>query len=88
MDAVLGLYLLSSNHTRSLRVCNVRYKNNRSDLTVAYYISIYTQLCCNFEESSLINIVENYNHCLAEIGSHGSSLTLYQIPNIFGWEIV
>ena len=39
-------------------------------------------------ESSLINIVENYNHCLAEIGSHGSSLTLGQIPNIFGSENV
>ena len=42
------------------------------------------QLYHNFEESSLINIVENYNHCLAGIGSHGSSLTLDQIQTIFG----
>ena len=42
----------------------------------------------NFEESSLINIVENYNHHHAEIGSHGSSLTLDQFPIIFGSENV
>ena len=42
----------------------------------------------NSEESSLINIVENYNHHLAKIGSHGSSLTLDQFPIIFGSENV
>ena len=42
----------------------------------------------NLEESSLINIVENYNHRLADIGSHRSSLTLDQIRNIFGSENV
>ena len=40
------------------------------------------------EESSLINIVENYNHHLAGIGSHGSSLTVHQIGTIFGSENV
>ena len=30
-----------------------------------------TQLYRNFEKSSSINIVENYNHRLAKIGSHG-----------------
>ena len=35
------------------------------------------------EESSLINTVENYNHCLAGIGSHGSSLTLDKIGKYF-----
>ena len=35
-------------------------------LTVEYYIYLYkSQLYCKFEESSLINIVENYNHRLA-----------------------
>ena len=46
------------------------------------------QLYRSFEESSLINIVENYNHHLAEIGSHSSSHTLDQIRNIFGSEYV
>ena len=41
----------------------------------------------NFEESSLINIVENHHHH-AEIGSHRSSLTLDQFPLIFGSENV
>ena len=38
------------------------------------------------QEPSSINIVENYNHHLTKIGSHGSSLTLGQIPTIFGSE--
>ena len=40
------------------------------------------------EESSLINNMEYFNHRLAEIGSHGSSLTLDQIPTMFGSENV
>ena len=40
------------------------------------------------QEPSSINIVENYNHHLAKIGSHGSSLTLSKIPTIFGSENV
>ena len=44
-------------------------------LTVEYYVHLYViQSYRNFEESSLINIVENYNHYLAGIGSHGSIL--------------
>ena len=44
-------------------------------VTVEYYVHLYViQLYRNFEESSLINIIENYNHYLAGIGSHGSIL--------------
>ena len=40
---------------------------------VLYVIKLYR----NFEESSLIKIVENFNHRLVGgIGIHGSSLTL------------
>ena len=46
------------------------------------------QLCRNFEKSSLINIVENCYHRLAVTGSHGSSLTLYQIRTTIGSENV
>ena len=38
------------------------------------------------QEPSSINIVENYNHHLTKLESHGSSLTLGQIPTIFGSE--
>ena len=57
-----------------------------SNCTYFDLILYVTQLYRNFEESSLINIVENYNHRLAKIGSHGSSLKFGQIPTIFGSE--
>ena len=62
---------------KSHSLCSVRYKKTttRIDLfllsNIIYYVYLYViQLFLNFEESSLINIVENYNHCLAGIGSH------------------
>ena len=47
---------------------------------VLYVIKLYR----NFEESSLINIVENFNYRLVGgIGSHGSSLTLWSKSELF-----
>ena len=47
---------------------NIKSKlSNIIYLYISQFIELYVdaQLYCNFEESSLINIVENYNHHLA-----------------------
>ena len=77
----MGVVLRLSTHHTPYVTLNI--KRQQQELS-----NIITQLYHSFEESSLINIVENYNHCLAEIGSHVSSLTLGQIPTIFGSENV
>ena len=67
MGVVSALYQLISNYTPYVTL-NIK----RQQLSnIIYYVCLYViQLYHSFEESSLINIVENYNHHLAEIGSH------------------
>ena len=56
---------------KSHSLCSVIYKKTTIRIylillsNIQYYVYLYViQLYLSFEESSLINFVENYNHCL------------------------
>ena len=76
--------VVSRLYTHYTPYVTLNIKRQQLSNIICYVCLYFIQFYRSFEESSIINIVENYNHCLAGIGSHGSSLTLDQIGTIFG----